>query len=60
MNEVTIGITTRHEISDRFLSAWETGQPQVAYIGFESRNYSFGTTLTLEALADFKGYDRRG
>ena len=36
MNTVTIGITSRQTASDRFLSAWETGQPQGAFIGFES------------------------
>jgi predicted transcriptional regulator len=47
MNEVTIGITSRQELSDRFLSAWETGQPQGAHIGFESAEQLW-KTLTLK------------
>jgi len=36
MNTVTIGITSLEEVSERFETAWETGQPQGAHIGFLS------------------------
>jgi predicted transcriptional regulator len=36
MNTVTIGITSMEEISERFVTAWETGEPQGAHIGFLS------------------------
>ena len=47
MNEVTISITSRQAVSDRFLSAWETGQPQGAHIGFESEEHLW-KTLTVK------------
>jgi predicted transcriptional regulator len=47
MNEVTISITSRQAVSDRFLSAWETGQPQGVHIGFESEEQLW-KTLTLK------------
>jgi predicted transcriptional regulator len=40
MTSVTIGVTTPEALSERFVRAWETGQPQEAHIGF----------LTLEDL----------
>ena len=36
MNTVTIGVSTPEEASERFLRAWETGEPQGAHIGFPS------------------------
>lgn len=36
MNDVTIGVTRPKEVSERFITAWETGRSQGAYIGFES------------------------
>jgi predicted transcriptional regulator len=47
MNEVTIGITNRQTASERFLMAWESGQPQGAHIGFESEEQLW-QTLTLK------------
>ena len=47
MNEVTIGITSRQAVSDRFLTAWETGCPQGAHIGFETEELLW-KTLTLK------------
>jgi predicted transcriptional regulator len=47
MNEVTIGITRIKEASERFITAWETGQPQGAHIGFESEEQLW-KTLTLK------------
>jgi predicted transcriptional regulator len=47
MNEVTIGITSRQAVSDRFLTAWETGRPQGARVGFESEEQLW-KTLTLK------------
>ena len=47
MNEVTIGISNRQTIPERFLSAWESGEPQAAYIGFESEEQLWNT-LTLK------------
>jgi predicted transcriptional regulator len=47
MNEVTIGITSRQAVSDRFLSAWETGQSQGAHIGFETEEQLW-KTLTVK------------
>lgn len=47
MNEVTIGITNRQTASERFLAAWESGQPQGAHIGFESEEQLW-QTLTLK------------
>ena len=47
MNEVTIGITNRQSASERFLMAWESGQPQGAHIGFESEEQLW-QTLTLK------------
>lgn len=47
MNEVTISINSRKTINDRFLAAWETGQPQGAHIGFESEEQLW-KTLTLK------------
>ncbi len=47
MNEVTIGISNRQTISERFLSAWESNEPQAAYIGFESEEQLW-KTLTLK------------
>ena len=36
MNEITIGLSNREKASERFLTAWESGRRQGAYIGFES------------------------
>ena len=47
MNEVTIGVTSLKDASERFISAWETGQPQGAHIGFESEEQLW-KTLTLK------------
>ncbi len=47
MNEVTICIHSLKAINDRFLAAWETGQPQGAHIGFESEEQLW-KTLTLK------------
>ncbi|MDD5460548.1 MAG: hypothetical protein PHG00_02775 [Methylococcales bacterium] len=47
MNDVTIGVTCPKETSERFFTAWETGKPQGAYIGFESEERLF-KTLTLK------------
>lgn len=47
MNEVTIGITTPQEVSNRFLAAWESGQKQGAHIGFASEEQLW-KTLTFE------------
>jgi predicted transcriptional regulator len=47
MNEVTIGVISRNEVSARFITAWESGQPQSAHIGFESEEQLW-KTLTLK------------
>jgi predicted transcriptional regulator len=47
MNEVTIGISSRQSISDRFMTAWETGTPQSTHISFESAELLW-KTLTLK------------
>ncbi|MDD5320838.1 MAG: hypothetical protein PHD43_09555 [Methylococcales bacterium] len=47
LTRVTIGITSRQAVSDRFLNAWETGRPQGARIGFESEEQLW-KTLTLK------------
>ena len=47
MNEVTIGITHRDNANARFLAAFETGQPQGHFIGFESEEQLW-KTLTLK------------
>lgn len=47
MNEVTIGISSRESVNDRFLASWETCQPQGAHIGFESEEQLW-KTLTLK------------
>jgi len=47
MNEVTIGISSIAEASERFISAWETDQPKGAHIGFESEEQLW-KTLTLK------------
>lgn len=36
MSKVTIGVNTPEAASERFLRAWETGEPQGAHIGFAS------------------------
>jgi predicted transcriptional regulator len=43
MNEVTIGVTSLKDASERFITAWETGQPQGAHIGFESEEQLWKT-----------------
>jgi predicted transcriptional regulator len=47
MNEVTIGVSTQKVATERFITAWETGQPQGAHIGFESEEQLW-KTLTLK------------
>ncbi|MGZ8218424.1 HVO_A0114 family putative DNA-binding protein [Methylomagnum sp.] len=47
MNTVTIGVTTPEAASERFLRAWETGEPQAAHIGFASLE-DLWKTLTLK------------
>ncbi len=47
MNEVTIGITRPKDATERFITAWETGQPQGAHIGFESEEQLW-KTLTVK------------
>jgi predicted transcriptional regulator len=47
MNEVTIGISNRETASERFLATWESGQPQGAYIEFESAEQLW-KTLTIK------------
>jgi len=47
MNEVTIGISSRESVNDRFLAAWETNQVQGAHIGFDSEELLW-KTLTLK------------
>lgn len=47
MNEVTIGISSIPEVSERFISAWETSQPKGVHIGFETEEQLW-TTLTLK------------
>lgn len=47
MNEVTIGVNSLNEASERFILAWESGQPQGSYIGFESEEQLW-KTLTLK------------
>lgn len=47
MNEVTIGITNPESVSKRFLTAWNTGQPQGAFIDFETEEQLW-KTMTLK------------
>jgi hypothetical protein len=47
MNEVTIGITSIKGVPERFITAWETGKPKGAHIGFESEEQLW-KTLTLK------------
>ena len=47
MNEVTIGITSPESVSKRFLTAWSTGQPQGAFIDFETEEQLW-KTMTLK------------
>ena len=47
MNEVTIGVSSLKEVSERFITAWETGQSQGVHIGFESEEQLW-KTLTLK------------
>jgi predicted transcriptional regulator len=47
MNDVTIGVTSPKEANERFITAWETGQPQGTHIGFESEEQLW-KTLTLK------------
>jgi len=47
MNEVTIGVICPNDVSERFITAWETGQPQGAHIGFESEEQLW-KTLTVK------------
>lgn len=47
MNEVTIGISSRQTVNERFLAAFESGQPQGARISFESEELLW-KTMTLK------------
>lgn len=47
MNEVTIGISSRQSVNDRFMAAWETGKLQGPHISFESEEQLW-KTLTLK------------
>lgn len=47
MGSVTIGVTTPDEVSERFVRAWETGEPQGAHIGFLTVD-DLWKTLTLK------------
>jgi len=47
MGSVTIGVTTPDEASERFMRAWETGEPQGAHIGFLTGD-DVWKTLTLK------------
>lgn len=47
MHEVTLGISSRKSINERFLAAWETGNAQPAQISFESEELLW-KTLTLK------------
>lgn len=47
MNKVTIGIASQEAVSQRFLNAWKIGQPQGAYIDFESEEQLW-KTMTLK------------
>jgi predicted transcriptional regulator len=47
MNEITISVTRPKDATERFINAWETGQPQGAHIGFESEELLW-KTLTLK------------
>ena len=47
MSEVILGIVNRKEADVRFLAAFETGQPQGQFIGFESEEQLW-QTLTLK------------
>ena len=47
MNDVTIGVTSPKDATERFITAWETGKPQGAHIGFESEEQLW-KTLTLK------------
>jgi predicted transcriptional regulator len=53
MNTVTIGISNANDVSARFLTAWETHQPQSAYIGFACEELLW-KTLTLKRWAILK------
>lgn len=53
MNMVTVGISNASDVSARFLTAWETNQPQPAYIGFTSEELLW-KTLTLKRWAILK------
>lgn len=47
MNEVTIGIINREFVNSRFMAAFDTGQKQGQFIGFESEEMLW-KTLTLK------------
>jgi predicted transcriptional regulator len=47
MAKVTLGISSREAINQRFLAAFESGQPQGAFIGFASEELLW-KTLTLK------------
>ena len=47
MNEITIGISNRQSINERFMAAWETEKPQSPRISFESEELLW-KTLTLK------------
>lgn len=47
MYEVALGLTNYKKASEQFAKAWETGEPQGAFIGFESEELLW-KTLTLK------------
>lgn len=47
MHEVTLGISSRKSINERFLGAWEMGKKQPSRISFESEELLW-KTLTLK------------
>ncbi len=47
MNEVTIDISSRQTVNNRFLATWETDKPQGAHISFESEEQLW-KTLTIK------------
>lgn len=47
MNKVTLGLTDRDTVNQRFLDAWDNGLSQDAFIGFESAELLW-KTLTLQ------------
>jgi predicted transcriptional regulator len=53
MNTLTIGISNASDVSARFLTAWETHQPQPASISFASEELLW-KTLTLKRWAVLK------